>query len=130
MPGFWWRKSKSHANAEHLQYVRPVLFYAKLLYLLFFIRSHTLGFPSVTALMAILPLHGPHGANTPADSVHTEKDSTLHSTQADPAQLTAQPVGLSSGTGKFFSVSIYTSKGYNEIFFIAVENETYLQPPG
>ena len=51
-------------------------------------------------------------------------------TQADPAQLTAQPVGLSSGTGKFFSVSIYTSKGYKEIFFMAVENETNLLPPG
>jgi len=96
----------------------------------FFIRSHTLAFPGVTALMTVLPLHNPTEQTTPADTVHTEKDSTLHSTQADPAQLTAQPVGLSSGTSNFFSVSVYTSKGYNEIFFMAVENETNLLPPG
>ena len=36
MPGFWWRKSKCHANAEHLQYVKPALFYSNLLFLLFF----------------------------------------------------------------------------------------------
>ena len=46
------------------------------------------------------------------------------------AQLTTQLVDRSSGTGKFFSVFIYTSKGYNEIFFMAVKNETNLLPPG
>lgn len=80
--------------------------------------------------MTVLLLYNPTEQPPPADSVHTEKDSTLHSTQADPAQLTAQPIGLSSGTGKFFSVSIYASKGYNEIFSMAVENETNLLPPG
>lgn len=80
--------------------------------------------------MTVLLLYNPTEQTTPADSADTDKNSTQHSTQADPAQLTAQPVGLSSGTGKFFSVSIYTSKGYNEIFSMAVENETNLLPPG
>jgi hypothetical protein len=96
-----------------------------------FISAHILSrFQASPLLWQYYHYITPTEQTTPADSVHTEKDSTLHSTQADPAQLTAQPVGLSSGTGKFFSISIYTSKGYNEIFFIAVENETYLLPPG